>query len=132
MWKIVRAAGRPGAGEERKAAVEQLLALLEPVRPAAVHREALWMLSEIGGDECVAPIAALLSSPETREDARTTLERIPGARSLAALKEALAAAQDGFQLALAQSVRARGAGVPGVPCVKLRPVKPTRVQRVEG
>ena len=86
------------------------------------------MLSEIGTGSSVASIVPLLSNAPAREDARMALERIPGDESFAALKSALDAAPDDFKLNLAQSLRARGAQVPGLPCEKLKPTKPTHVK----
>ena len=83
------------------------------------------MLSEIGGDESVEPIAALLGDEAFREDARMALERIPGERSLAALRAALQAAPEGFRPHLVQSLRARGEKLDPekYPCRKLIPTK---------
>ncbi|HUW18804.1 MAG TPA: HEAT repeat domain-containing protein [Sedimentisphaerales bacterium] len=128
LWKIVRRAGRPGAGQEKKAVTAELTLLLGQEQPIAVRREVLWMLSEIGGDESVAPIAALMSNTELREHARMTLERIPGAKSLAALKTAMKNAPKDFKPNLAQSLRQRGVKVRGVGCVKLVPTKKTNVK----
>jgi hypothetical protein len=97
----------------------------------AVRREALWMLSEIAGDEAVGPTAALLADQELREDARMVLDRIPGPASLAALRDALNRASDDFRYNLAQSLRHRGVGVPDVPERKLVPVRPTSVKAAE-
>jgi hypothetical protein len=106
MWRIVRHAGRPGADAERRAVVKELLPLLEG-RPVAVRREVLWMLSEIGGDESVQSVAACLKERELRDDTRAALERIPGAKSLAALQAGLAAAPEEYKPALAHSLRVR-------------------------
>ena len=128
LWEKVRQSGRPGAATERQAVVGELLPLLHAGQSEAVFREVLWMLSEIGADESVPKIAALLADPAAREDARMALERIPGPRSLAALKAALATAPDDFKINLAQSLRARGMSVPGLPCQKLTPTKQTKVK----
>ncbi len=130
MWKIVRHAGRPGADDERAEAVRELLPLLGGDRPRAVRAEAMWMLSEIGGDECVEAVAGLLSDEDVREDARMVLERIEGAASLGALKSAFAAAGQDFKPNLAQSLRRRGVEVDGAPCQKLVPTKRTEVKPV--
>jgi HEAT repeat protein len=130
LWKIVRHAGRPGAGAEKKAAIPAVLALLADDRPAPLRREALWMLSEIGGDESVDAIARLLANQELRDDARCALQRIPGEKSLGALKAALAAANDDFKSAVAESLRVRGVAVPDVPSKKLVPTKRTSVTPV--
>jgi HEAT repeat protein len=130
LWRIVRDAGRPESGAVQKAVVAELIPLCKGDRPVSVRREVLWMLSELGGDESVDAVAALLSHEELREDARMALQRIPGRRSLDALKAGLAAAPDDFKLAIAQSLRKRGVEVPGLPCRKLVPTKQTRVQAV--
>lgn len=130
MWQIVRYAGRPGAAGEKKAVVEKLLALLGDGQPASLRRDVLWMLSEIGDDQVVAPVAALLGNQELREDARMALQRIPGEKSLEALKAALAAVPGDFKINIASSLRARGVEVPGLPCQKLVPTKKTSVTPV--
>jgi HEAT repeat protein len=123
LWKIVRHAGRPGADDERQAVSRQILALLEG-QPTVVRREALWMLSEIGGKDAVKPIASLLSDRDVREDARAALERIPGSESVAALQSGLESAPEEFKPALAQSLRVRGVKVTGYPSQKLVPTRP--------
>jgi hypothetical protein len=130
LWKLVRHAGRPGADDERGSLAAMLADLLRNDPSTVVGREVLWMLSEIGGDDCVEAMAALLKHADLREDARMALERIPGEVSLAALKTGLQSAPDDFQLNIAQSLRARGVEVPGLPCVKLKPTKPTGVKPV--
>ena len=126
LYKIVRHAGRPGAAKETKAVVAELIALLSN-SPAVVRRETLWMLSEIGGDEAVAPMAALLSDKELREDARCALVRLPGKKATAALKSAFAGAPEEFKFALAESLRQRGEKVKGYPSQKLVPTRQTTV-----
>ncbi|UCD30270.1 MAG: HEAT repeat domain-containing protein [Planctomycetota bacterium] len=130
LWNIVRYACRPGCESIAKAVVAELIALCGDDQPAAVRREVLWMLSEIGGDEVVDPIAALLTNQDLREDARMVLQRIPGNKSLAALKAGLTAAPQDFKLNIAQSLRQRGVKVPGLPCQKLVPTKETKVEPV--
>lgn len=127
LWRIARHAYRPGAEAERRAVVRELIALLHPRHSTALRREVLWMLSEIGRDESVDPVARLLEDRELREDARMALDRIPGERSLAALKAALAGAPDDFKPSIAQGLRHRGIRVPGLPCRKLVPTKKTYV-----
>jgi HEAT repeat protein len=127
LWQIVRHCGRPGAESEREAVSAALMQLLSDDRPVPLRRDVLWMLSESGGDDCVKPVAALISNGDLREDARMTLERIPGDASLAALKSALEAVPDDFKLNIAQSLRQRGVEVSGHPCAKLVPTKSTEV-----
>lgn len=125
--RIVRHAGRPGADAERKAAQTELVKLLTHAA-APVRSHAAWMLSEIGDDVAIAPMAALLSDGEVREDARCALERIPGAAATRALKQALAGAPEAFKYALAHSLRVRGETVEGYPSQKLVPTKQTGVK----
>ena len=131
LWKIVRHAGRPGAGAEQKAVVTELIPLLANDH-TPTRREVLWMLSEIGGDEAVPAVAALFSHPELREDARAALERIHGNKSLAALKSALAKAPEDYKPAIAVSLRARGVTVKGYPSQKLVPTKKTGLEPATG
>jgi HEAT repeat protein len=128
IWKIVRHAGRPGADNEKRAVVGELVELLGDEQPVPVRREVLWMLSEIGTRRSIKPIAALLSNKELREDARMVLQRIPSKGALAALKAGLEAAPEDFKLNIAQSLRQRGVEVSGYPCVKLVPTKKTNVK----
>ena len=129
IGKIIHHVGRPGAGGEKDAALKELLAALAGALPAAVQREILWMVSELpGADSAVGPVAALLANGELRDDARMVLERMPGEKSLAALKTALAGAPAEFKPAVAHSLRVRGVEVPSVPEVKLVPTKPTTVK----
>ncbi|MHC4756146.1 MAG: HEAT repeat domain-containing protein [Planctomycetota bacterium] len=131
LWKIVRHVGRPGADDEKNAAIAELISLLDDEQPVPVRQQVLQMLSEIGGDESVDPIAALLSNTKLREDARMSLERIPGRKSIAALKTALKNAHEDFKLNLAQSLRQRGVKVRGLECVKLLPTKQTNVKPIK-
>ena len=114
---------------DKKAVEKELIPLLGQAHPKAVRVEALWMLSEIGGDDAVGPMAKLIADKEVREDARMALERVPGEKSLGALKEALDAVGSDFKIHIAQSLRARGVKVPGLPCQKLVPTKPTSVKQ---
>jgi HEAT repeat protein len=123
MWKIVRHAGRPKADPEREAVETQLLLLLTAGEPN-VRREFVWMLSEIGGDASVAPLAGLLGDKDLREDARAALQRIPGGKSLNALKTALKTAPEDYRPAIAVSLRARGETVKEYPSQKLVPTRP--------
>ena len=131
LWKIVRHAGRPRARDEKRAVAAELIGLLGDGQPTSVRREVLWMLSEIGRSRSVEAIAALLSNKQLREDARMVLQRIPGRRSLAALRAGLKAAPKDFKLNIAQSLRQRGVRVRGLACVKLVPTKKTNVKPVK-
>ncbi len=128
LWKIVRHVGRPGAAKEKLAVIDRLVELLSNDQPVPVRREVLWMLSEIGNRKSINPIAALLSDPDLREDARMVLQRIPNKAALAALRAGLINASDDFKLNIAQSLRQRGVKVDGLDCVKLIPTKKTNVK----
>lgn len=125
--KIVRHAGCPGADAERKAVQGGLVGLLTHGSPN-VRRHAAWMLSEIGDDASVGPIAALLADREVREDARCAIERIPGATATAALRKAMSSVPEDFKYAVAHSLRVRGEKVEGYPSQKLVPTKQTSVE----
>ncbi len=131
LWGVVRHVGRPGADNERKPVVSELVALLADNQPMPVRREVMWMLSELGGDESVEPVAGLLSNAELREDARMVLERLPGRKSLAALQRGLQTAPPDFKSSVAESLRVRGVRVPGVPSRKLVPTRKTNLKPVE-
>ncbi|MHC4206401.1 MAG: HEAT repeat domain-containing protein [Planctomycetota bacterium] len=128
IWQIVRYTGRPKANKERRAVEKELVGLLGRKQPAAVRREVLWMLSEIGGRVSIKPIAGLMRNKNLREDARMALERIPSKRALATLKAAFEKAPEDFKPNIAQSLRKRGEEVAGYPCQKLVPTKKTDVK----
>ena len=128
LWKIVRHAGRPRAGRERKAVQGEVVALLDSA-PLPVRREALWMLSEIGDPGVVAHFAKLLTDVAVREDARCALERIPGPQAMHALERAMITTPEDFRVALANSLRVRGHDeVEGRPSQKLLPSRQTSVK----
>ena len=111
LWKIVRCAAQPGMEQDRRAVVAELLGLMNETQPVSIRREAVWMLSALAGDEAVEPIASLLDNVELRDEARQALERLPGMKSLAALRAALSTSPTDFQVYIAQSLRARGVEV---------------------
>jgi HEAT repeat protein len=129
LYRITRHAGRPGAETEAEAAESALITALRH-RSATVRRAVLWMLSEIGGDRAVEPMAALLTDAEAREDARAALMRLPGEAATAALRGAFRTAPEPFKYALADALRKRGGQVEGYPSQKLVPSKQTTVQAV--
>ena len=110
LWEMVRHAGRPGNAGQVAAIVKALVGLLESDQPAAVKREALWAVSELGGNEIVQPVAALLADKEVREDACMVLERLPGDESIAALQAALKSVPAEFVINVAHSLRTRHRG----------------------
>jgi HEAT repeat protein len=126
VWRIVRHAGSPATNRERQAVQTELLALLKD-QPTPVRCEVLWMLSEIADENAVAPMAALLSDPNTREDARCALMRIPGKQVTKAFNNAFKTAPEDFKFALAETLRKRGETVKGYPSKKLTPTKQTTV-----
>ncbi len=127
LWRIVRYAGRPKAEAERTAVQKALTPLLAS-STLAVKREVLWMLSEIGDNDAIEPMAALFKDQQLREDARQALHRIPSKQALAALKKAFASAPEDFKYALAHSLRARGEKVAGYPSQRLTPTRQTSVK----
>jgi hypothetical protein len=128
LYQVVHDAGKPGAAAKAKAAEKEFVAVLQASASVPERREVLWMLSEVGGDDSVKPIAALLANPDLREDARCVLQRIPGRAPVKALESALKTAPDEFKFALAESLRKRGEKVSGYPSKRLVPTKQTSVQ----
>ena len=124
---IVHHAGRPGAAAEARAVETELISVLKAEFPS-IRRMALWMLSEIGGDNAVQPVAAILADPQLRDDARCVLQRIPGENSMKALNNALATMPEEFKFAIAESPRKRGQTVNGYPSKKLVPTLSTQVK----
>jgi hypothetical protein len=121
MWRITHTVGAPGA-ESRDATCAALAELLRDDQPTKVRREVLWMLSELSdGSQSIEPMAALLTHRELRDDARMVLERLPGEKSVAALRAAFDTAPEDFKFALAHSLRQRGIEVVGYPSQKLTP-----------
>jgi len=130
IQNIVYYAGRPGAEDEAQAVAAELLKLLGNAQPLQLRRDVLWMTWQIAGEEAAEPVAALLGNKDLHEDARMALERLPGQRATAALQAALAAADDTDKPALAHSLNVRGVETPGVPDLRLTPIKKTSVQPV--
>ena len=130
LYKIVHDVGKPGAAAKAKAAEKEFVAVLQTSNSVPERREVLWMLSEIGGDDSVKPIAALLSNADLREDARCVLQRIPGKTSVKALENALKTVPEEFRYNVAESLRKRGEKVSGYPSKRLVPTKQTGVQPV--
>jgi hypothetical protein len=128
LCKIVYDAGKPGAAAAAKTAEKEFIAVLQASTSVPERREVLWMLSEIGGDDCVKPIAALLSNADLREDARCVLQRLPVKAAVKALNDGLKTAPEDFKFALAESLRKRGEKVSGYPSKRLVPTKQTGVQ----
>jgi HEAT repeat protein len=130
LWLIVRHTGRPGGREPRDAQKRIEISLIELLshHAVSVRREAVWMLSEIGGAKTVAALAALLADQAVREDARCALIRIAGSKSRRVLRDALASASADFKPALAEALRQLGETITQYPSQKLTPVKQTSVQ----
>jgi len=127
LYRIIHYTGRPGAEREARAVEGELIPLLKS-DAASVRREVLWLLSEIGGQDAVAPMAALLPDAEVREDARCALMRLPSVGATAALRSAFASVPEDFKFALAESLRQRGEKIAGYPSKKLSPTKQTSVR----
>jgi HEAT repeat protein len=130
MQNIVYHAGRPGASGEPQAVAAELIKLVSDKPPAQLRRDAMWMLWQVGDAQAVAPVAALLTNAELREDARMCLEGLPVDEAVAALKAGLKSAPEDFKPALAHSLRKRGVEVPDVPDLRLVPTKKTTVAPV--
>ena len=128
LQRIVRHANRPGADKERVAVVKELLPFADKKHPLNARRDVLWMLGEIASDEAISVIANILTEEDLREDARMTLERIPGNASLKALQKGLKSVPEKFKYNMASSLRARGVPVKEYPSQRLVPTKATTVK----
>ncbi len=126
LYRVVRHVSAAAAGGERRAVERELIVVLE-TSPAPVRRDVVWMLSEIGSERAVRPMAALLTDQELREDARCALTRLPSPSAVTALKSAFLSAPENFKYALAESLRDRGEKVEGYPSRKLVPTAQTGV-----
>ena len=126
LYRVVRHVGQPAAGGERRTVERELIVVLE-TSPSPVRREVLWMLSEIGSERAVGPMAALLADQELHEDARCALTRLPAPSAVTALKSAFLTAPKDLKYALAESLRERGEKVEGYPSRKLEPTAQTGV-----
>ena len=67
-------------------------------------------LALLGGDAAVPSLGALLAAPETAEMARYALERIPGERSVAALRQALGRTSGAVKIGIVNSLGRRRDG----------------------
>ena len=131
LREICHHVGRPaGVAHAKEDVIAELLPLLDAGNATALRREALWLVAEIGSDESVDAVVAVLTDKELREDARLVLDHIPGEKSLSALRAALTTVPEEFKINIVQSLRHRGVTVPGYPCRKLTPTKPTTVKPV--
>jgi hypothetical protein len=130
LWQIVHNFGRVDAEDQRKAILDKLQSLLTDDWPDAFRREVLWMLSEIGNDSSVEPIAAVLKSRELLDDARCALQRIPGETSLTALKDALESVPKAYKNNIVHALRVRGVeqGLENYPEENLIPTKSTDIK----
>jgi hypothetical protein len=114
ITRIVDEAGRPTADAERRRAAAALIELLRATRSLASRRLALSLLPAVAGEQAVKPMAALLSDPELRDDARMALEALPVSAAVAALQATLQTAPADFKPNLALALRRRGVSVADV------------------
>lgn len=109
LRRITSYAGRPGAQTEAAAVADALAKLLGGDRPVETRREVLALLSLVATDPQIPGIAALLRDAGLCEDARLTLERIPGKSATQALAEALAWGDPPLRVRIIHSLAARNA-----------------------
>lgn len=130
LWQIVHGYGKIEDKAQRKGILAELQSLLTDEWPDAFRREVLWMLSEIGDDSSVEPIAAILKNRDLLDDARCALQQIPGEASLAALKAALESVPTRFKNNIAHALRIRGVeeSLEKYPDQNMIPSKPTNVK----
>jgi len=131
LQDIVHHAGRPGAENQARAVSRELVKLLGQTQSLQFQRDVLWMIGEIGDEEVVEAVAKQLINDALSEDARMTLERVPGDEATAALHRALVTASDEEKPALAHSLRLRGVDIPGVPDLRLVPTRQAPLRSVK-
>jgi hypothetical protein len=89
LGQIAYHAGRPGADAECAAVAQALAGLLDMKYSEPVRREALYLLSLVGGDAEATSVALLLQNEALADRACLTLERMPGDVATRALLNAL-------------------------------------------
>ena len=97
---MVHSVGKEPSSPTRQAIITQLLSV--------PNGQTLRLLSLIGGDESVAPVAKLLKDPALREEAIFCIERIPGTVSEKTMIAAYAAAPDDFKPRILAALGHRG------------------------
>ncbi|HEY3282365.1 MAG TPA: HEAT repeat domain-containing protein [Armatimonadota bacterium] len=104
---IVHKSTRQGARSEARMVASELAKLLTASHPLKTRAEAAHLLGMVGGAPVVPALAAQLSDPALREEARLALERIPDKSAGTALRSALKTAPADFRPALEQSLAHR-------------------------
>ena len=99
---VLRSAGGSDAALERL-----LVAGLAAARTLAAKDAFCRDLALLGGDAAVPSLGAMLAAPETAEMARYALERIPGERSAAALRQALGRTSGAVKIGIVNSLGRR-------------------------
>jgi HEAT repeat protein len=110
LKNIAAYAGRPGGTpEEKKAVAEAFTRLLEAKYTKVTRTLALELLSITAGDAAVPKIAALLgdTDADVQDEARRSLQGIPGAASLQALVAALPKAEGRLKIGLINALGQR-------------------------
>ncbi|MDD5305664.1 MAG: hypothetical protein PHS14_21405, partial [Elusimicrobia bacterium] len=88
---VVDYACRPGAAAEKTAVAAELAKRLDAAKPPSVRREAIRLLALCGGEAETSAVAAVLEDKDSAmaEDARLTLDQMPGDAATQALIDAL-------------------------------------------
>ena len=110
LKNIAAYAGRPGGTPEEKKAVAEAFTRLLDTKYTKVTRTLALELLSITGDAAVVPkIAALLgdTDPDVQDEARRSLQGIPGAASLQALIAALPKAEGRLKVAIINALGQR-------------------------
>lgn len=103
--------GRPGAAEDKKSVAHYLTFLLDKDYSKVTRCLALELLSWTGDDAVVPQVAALLADPDAdvRDEARRSLQAIPGQASLKALIDGMGKAEGRLKLAIIVALGQRAA-----------------------
>jgi len=111
LKNVAAYAGRPGAAEQRKAVAEALTQVLDARFSKVTRCLALELLSITADDAQVPNVAALLNETDldVQDEAKRSLQGIPGQASLKALIAALPKSEGRFRLALIAALGQRAA-----------------------
>lgn len=109
VQRIAFNATRPGAPAAESESAQAALCRIagDAKNPRALRAAAVRLLGCVGRSGSVKPVAAMLTVPDMREEARTALEQIPVTEAETALRNALRSAPADFRSALEQSLKNR-------------------------
>lgn len=104
---LAHAVSAPGREPEHKLVADALLALLQEDAPAEVRERALRLVPvALPSGHDLRPVAALLSNPDSQEQARAALRELATPNAVRALADAVSRADGPFRVALVDALAA--------------------------